>query len=194
MPMERADGQEAAEPQLKRRRLVGKQPPPHGLQDRSTRNRVQTWVRDRWVASQMSLEGAHGKQRRAELRVAFTHLETKSEIILQYWRDLPQHFLAAAQALRDTWGAGEPLDGAERQMNSYRGNGTMLRFSGSFSRITDAAAAQVCKGHLVPRRTQLPQCVRCCKETSLCWPCGRSFDLLQIVLPETFVSSGFPWL
>ena len=139
--------QEPAQPSIKRRRLSVKQPSPHGVNDRATRNQTQTFIRDRWVADRMTAEGSHGQTRRHELRVAFSTLETKATVLASFWPDIPEHWQQAALALWQQWSATatDPVE-AEHPSKSYRGSGTMFRFSGAWSHISSAEAEQLLQG------------------------------------------------
>ncbi|CAK9030607.1 unnamed protein product [Durusdinium trenchii] len=128
-------------PDLKRRRLMGKQPAPEGQNNRDARNVLTTWLRDRWVASRMSREGLTGHAVRNTLRLAFNALAPEDKaawLRLRLEADFPVHFRAAASALLSLWQSERPIVEETRVPACYRGNGTMFRYSGSFSKIVDA--------------------------------------------------------
>lgn len=131
----------------KRRRLQGKQSPPEGVNTREARMQVQTLVRDAWVARRMVEEGSHGHARRNVLRVAFSNVEQRAPLLQAMWGRIPVHLMAAAGALLAAWRAEQPIVMNEQALPSYRGSGTMFRYSGSWSKILDdRASAMLAEG------------------------------------------------
>ena len=85
-------------------------------------------------------EGSHGHERRNVLRVEFTSID-KVPVLQAMLGQVPAHLMAAARALLASWHAEPPIVLNEQPLPSYRGSGTMFRYSGSWSRITDAGAS-----------------------------------------------------
>ena len=129
-------------PPAKRRLLQGKQTPPEGPNSRDSRNQLQTLLRDAWVAEKMRAEGAHGHARRSILRAEFTRIDKTPVLQSMLARgQMPGQLVAAARALRFSWQVEAPIVVQEPAVVSYRGCGTMFRYSGSWSKIQDAAAS-----------------------------------------------------
>ncbi len=122
----------------KRRRVTGKQAPMEGLNTRDTRNALQTLIRDKWVAQEMAARNLRGKEQRQRLRVEFNSLPNKSAVLGGMLGQVPQNLRAAACALSASWTTETPIV-QEPALYSYRGSGTMFRYSGSWSKIEDAS-------------------------------------------------------
>ena len=122
----------------KRRRLCGKQAPIEGLNTRDTRNALQTFIRDRWVAQQMTARNLRGHEQRQRLRVEFSSKPDKSAVLEGMRDQVPQNLRAAARSLLASWTIETPIV-QEPVLLSYRGCGTMFRYSGSWSKIEDAS-------------------------------------------------------
>ena len=128
---------------VQRRRVRGKQAPAEGLNNRETRNAVQTLVRDRWVARQMAAEASQGHERRSALRLQFSRLPDKAAVLEGMANAVPANLRAAARALLTSWRTETPIVPGEPVVPSYRGCGTMFRYSGSWSKAPDAVATQL---------------------------------------------------
>ena len=90
----------------------------------------------------MTEEGSHGHARRNVLRVQFTGID-KAPVLQAMVNRVPPHLMAAARALLVSWQVEAPIVADEPAIVSYRGCGTMFRYSGSWSRVTDAEASSL---------------------------------------------------
>ncbi|CAE7672268.1 unnamed protein product, partial [Symbiodinium sp. CCMP2592] len=116
---------------------------------------VRTLVRDKWVASYLAEHGRGGQDARAAAKREFTSAANKRQMLSSMLESgqVPPRLHAAATRLIMAWTSETPLRGPheveEDVMSSYRGSGTMFRYSGSWSRVDDAAmsAVLVAKGH-----------------------------------------------
>ncbi|CAE7567937.1 unnamed protein product, partial [Symbiodinium sp. CCMP2592] len=139
---------------MKRRRLLYKQPLP-AAPSSDELGQVRTLVRDKWVASYLAEHGRGGQDARAAAKREFTSAANKRQMLSSMLESgqVPPRLHAAATRLIMAWTSDTPLRGPheveEDVMSSYRGSGTMFRYSGSWSRVDDAAmsAVLVAKGH-----------------------------------------------
>ncbi|CAE7545655.1 unnamed protein product [Symbiodinium sp. CCMP2592] len=139
---------------MKRRRLLYKQPLP-AAPSSDELGQVRTLVRDKWVASYLAEHGRGGQDARAAAKREFTSAANKRQMLSSMLESgqVPPRLHAAATRLIMAWTSETPLRGPheveEDVMSSYRGSGTMFRYSGSWSRVDDAAmsAVLVAKGH-----------------------------------------------
>ncbi|CAE7499305.1 unnamed protein product, partial [Symbiodinium sp. CCMP2592] len=139
---------------MKRRRLLYKQPLP-AAPSSDELGQVRTLVRDKWVASYLAEHGRGGQDARAAAKREFTSAANKRQMLSSMLESgqVPPRLHAAATRLIMAWTSETPLRGPheveEGVMSSYRGSGTMFRYSGSWSRVDDAAmsAVLVAKGH-----------------------------------------------
>ncbi len=141
-------------PTMKRRRLTHKQPPP-APPSSDELGQVRTLVRDRWVAARLSEHGRGGQDARAVAKREFSSASNKRGTLTSLLEagQIPARLHAAALRLVMAWTSEAPLLGPDEAegdaMSSYRGSGTMFRYSGSWSRVPDAelSAVLAAKGH-----------------------------------------------
>ncbi|CAJ1460246.1 unnamed protein product [Effrenium voratum] len=133
----------------KRRRLVGKQPassvaepvitPASTHQERTL---VKTSVRDAWVAAEMRARGLSGHQARQRLRSEWTTVPLDVRARQMSTMTFPSELADAATSVERGWQTlQQPVVLGEPCVTRFRGNGTMFRWSGSWSRISDVGAA-----------------------------------------------------
>ena len=118
-----------------------------GVNTGVTRNQVNTWARDLWVAARMLQTGQTGPGVRQQLKKDYTALGAvaKANHLTTVFPKLAGHLRNAGQALLDAWTSSDeaPLIADEEAATSYRGCGTMFRYSGTWSRVSERSLEEL---------------------------------------------------
>ena len=102
------------------------------------RNKLITWARDQYVSQEMRAGRGVGAAGRKDLKRKYAAMEPVEKASHLQSLDIPAVLQAAAASVVATWAVEPPAVAGEERARAYRGNGTMLRFSGSWSKIADA--------------------------------------------------------
>ena len=104
------------------------------------RNKLVTWARDQYVSQEMRAGRAVGAAGRKDLKRKYAAMEPADRASHLRNLEVPASLQEAAANVLATWlqAAELPTVEGEERAGAYRGNGTMLRFSGSFSKIDGA--------------------------------------------------------